>query len=217
MEGTKALAQATSSRGIFLIYISTDYVFPGRPGEAPYEADGKTEPPNTYGLFKLDGERAALEAAKENRLGVVLRIPVLYGSAKENKESAVNVLLDAVWKAQEKDAKVQMDDWSIRYPTNTEDVGRVCHDIAAKYLEAGEKRSQLPTILQFSSEDRFTKYEMSRVMAEILGLPLDGMIRNRQGNDPSVAVQRPYDTHLSTRRLKELGIPTWTQDFTAWW
>ena len=217
VEGTKALARATSSRGIFLIYISTDYVFPGRPGEAPYEADGKPEPPNTYGLFKLDGEKATLEATKDDRLGVVLRIPVLYGSAKENKESAVNVLVDAVWKAQEKGAKVQMDDWSIRYPTNTEDVGRVCQDIAANYLEAGrDERSKLPTVLQFSSEDRYTKYKMSQILAEILGLPLDGMVANEQGNDPSVAVQRPYDTHLSTKKLKELGIPIWTQDFKAW-
>ena len=30
-------------------------------------------------------------------------------------------------------------------------------------------------------------------------------------------VQRPYDTHLSTKSLKELGIDTYAQDFGAWW
>lgn len=64
------------------------------------------------------------EAGKEG-WGVVLRVPVLYGEG-EDKESAVNVLMDVVMKAQEKGAKeVQMDHWAIRYPTNTEDVGRV--------------------------------------------------------------------------------------------
>lgn len=57
---------------------------------------------------------------------VVLRVPVLYGEAEEPKESAVNVLMDSVWKAQEKGASVKMDHWALRYPTNTEDVARVC-------------------------------------------------------------------------------------------
>ena len=54
----------------------------------------------------------------------MLRVPVLYGEAEQPAESAVNVLMDSVWKAQE--GSVKMDHWAIRYPTNTEDVGRVC-------------------------------------------------------------------------------------------
>lgn len=66
---------------------------------------------------------------KSNKLGlgVVLRVPVLYGDAEMPSESAINVLMDTVWKAQEADAKINMDHWALRYPTNTEDVGRVCH------------------------------------------------------------------------------------------
>lgn len=63
------------------------------------------------------------EAGKEG-LGVVFRVPVLYGPAHSNAESAVNVLMDAVLKVQ-KGEGVVMDAWSLRYPTNTEDVGRV--------------------------------------------------------------------------------------------
>jgi hypothetical protein len=62
--------------------------------------------------------------------GVVLRVPVLYGEAESPAESAVNVLMDAIWKAQEKNAAVKMDHWALRYPTNTEDVGRVCQGIS---------------------------------------------------------------------------------------
>lgn len=147
-----------------------------------------------------------------------MRVPVLYGEVEENKESAVNVLMDAVQKAQEKDAQVKMDDWAARYPTNTEDVGRVCHDIAAKYLgaeNAGE-RDGLPRVLQFSSEDRMTKYGICEAFAEIMGLPLDGMVAVKEGNVEG-GVQRPYDTHLSTKALKELGISVKTQNFVGWW
>jgi dTDP-4-dehydrorhamnose reductase len=82
-----------------------------------------------YGETKHDGEKAVLaeykQAGKEG-WGVVLRVPILYGTAESPEESAVNVLMDAVWKAQEKDTVINMDHWALRYPTNTEDVGRVC-------------------------------------------------------------------------------------------
>ena len=217
VEASRGLVKATSSRDIFLIYISTDYVFPGREGEAPYESTAKTAPPNLYGQTKLDGEDATLAETKETGLGVVLRVPVLYGPAETNAESAINILLDSVWKAQSEDSKTAMDDWAQRYPTNTEDVGRVCKDIAEKYLEAGSARSSYPRVLQFSSEDRMTKFEACQTFAEILGLALPGMTANKAGNDPKASVQRPFDTHLSTKALKDLEIPVWTQDFKAWW
>lgn len=127
---SKALAKLAADRDIFVIYISTDYVFPGTPGDAPYEADAKPQPTNLYGQTKLDGERAVLDTLKlvgKEGLGVVLRVPVLYGNAETPAESAVNVLMDALWKAQTQGAEISMDHWAIRYPTNTEDIGRVCH------------------------------------------------------------------------------------------
>jgi len=217
VQASKHLAQACTSQQIFLIYISTDYVFPGRPGEAPYEADAKPAPTNLYGQTKFDGERVVLEATQEKRLGVVLRVPVLYGKAVEPKESAVNVLMDVLWKSQEKDAKIQMDDWAQRYPTNTEDVARVCLDISTKYLDDPHGRQQLPQTLQFSSEDRMTKYEICQLFAEIMGLPLEGIVADKQGPDPNAAVQRPMDTHLSTKALQDIGISVRTQSFKAWW
>ena len=217
MDATRVLADEASSRGILLVYISTDYVFPGIEGEAPYAANAPTNPPNLYGQFKRDGELAVLEATKDSGLVIVLRIPVLYGSAKSHSESAVNTLVDAVWKAQDEKAAIKMDDWSIRYPTNTEDVARVCRDIVIKYIKDRSRLKEMPKILQFTSEECMTKYEMCEKLAEVLGLSLVGMVRNKQGNDPNAAVKRPYDTHLSTKELQELGIDVRTMDFTAWW
>lgn len=218
-EASKHLAQATSKQNILLIYISTDYVFPGKPGEAPYQADSSPAPTNLYGQTKLDGENAILEATKSKGLGVVLRVPVLYGKAGEPRESAVNVLMDALWKAQEKGAQIKMDDWAQRYPTNTEDVARVCLDISTKYLDNpdSEVRRDMPKVLQFSSEDKMTKYEICRLFAEIMGLPLEGIVADKDGSDPKARIQRPYDTHLSTQTLKNIGINVRTQDFKAWW
>ncbi|PYH46305.1 dTDP-4-dehydrorhamnose reductase family protein [Aspergillus saccharolyticus JOP 1030-1] len=217
VDATRILAEETSRRSILLIYISTDYVFPGIEGQAPYEADAETNPPNFYGQSKRDGELAVLEATKETGLGLILRVPVLYGVAKDNSESAVNCLVDAIYKAQDENAGVKMDDWAQRYPTNTEDVARVCRDIVIKYIKERRRIQELPKVLQFSSEDRMTKYEICEKLADVLGLSLVGMIRNKEGNDPNSSVQRPYDTHLSTKVLKDLGIDVRTVDFVAWW
>lgn len=218
-EGTKALNVAASSdlaaacaaHNALLIYVSTDYVFPGKPGEAPYAATASTSPPNFYGETKLGGEQAVLSAPGTK--SVVLRVPVLYGEVETPSESAVNTLLDAVWNKAGKE-RVEMDHWSIRYPTNTSDVARVLKDVAEKY-SAGDFE-KLPRVLQFSSEDRMTKYEICQTLAELAGLPLDHMVGNDKV-DPNAAVQRPYDCHLDTKELKDLGIDVSTVPFKDWW
>jgi len=133
---TRTLARLCAARSILMIYISTDYVFPGRPGEAPYDVDAEPSPTNLYGETKLGGERAMLEEferAGKRGWGVVLRVPVLYGEAEVPEESAVNVLLNAVWGAARGGEKVRMDNWAVRYPTNTEDVARV---VAGRFISS---------------------------------------------------------------------------------
>ncbi|KIW98623.1 dTDP-4-dehydrorhamnose reductase [Cladophialophora bantiana CBS 173.52] len=212
---TEILASCAAKHDAFLIYISTDYVFPGIQGQAPYKTTDTPRPTNIYGQTKLDGETAVLQCPNST---VVLRVPVLYGptSPKENnKESAVNVLMDSLWKSQNE--KVKMDDWAIRYPTNVEDVARVCLDIAKLYT-ASPHPENLPRILQFSSEDRMTKYGITQKFAEIMGLSLDGIVPDKEGGKPGPdGTLRPYDCHLDTSELQKLGIDVSTVDFVAWW
>lgn len=72
-------------------------------------------------------------------------------------------------------------------------------------------------MLQFSSEDRHTKYEICQLLAGVLGVAIERLQPDPTGGNVPGGVQRPYDCHLSTRALKDLGIPVHTQDFTAWW
>ncbi|KAH7079534.1 hypothetical protein FB567DRAFT_124117 [Paraphoma chrysanthemicola] len=220
VDSSRALAVATVARGIFLIYISTDYVFSGQPGEAPYKAESTPNPPNVYGQTKLDGERAVLEVANQegakNKVAV-LRVPVLYGSCDEPKESAVNVLMSQLWAAQkleEGNPKIQVDDYALRFPTNTQDVGRVCRDISKLYLESSE---DLPSVLHFSSEDQMTKWQICQMFADIMGLPLGNMVPFKPEGEPKDGTVRPYDCHLDTSILKQLGVDVSTVDFRTWW
>lgn len=220
VDSSRTLAEAAVTRGAFLIYISTDYVFSGLPGEAPYKTTSATNPPNIYGQTKLDGERAVLEVAEKrsakNKI-VVLRIPVLYGSCDEPAESAVNVLMSQLWaaqKIQDGEAKIKVDDYALRFPTNTSDVGRVCRDITKLYTDPANSDRDLPNILHFSSEDQMTKWEIVKTFADIMGLPLDGL---EPEPDPKDGVKRPFDCHLDTSALKALGMDVGTVDFRTWW
>ena len=56
--GTENLARACKTTGCKMLYISSDYVFPGT-GSAPWTADGRELAPcNYYGQTKLEGEFA---------------------------------------------------------------------------------------------------------------------------------------------------------------
>ena len=219
---TQALSQHCLSRHIPLLYLSTDYVFPGRPGEAPYRSNSTPSPPNLYGETKRDGELAVLSTLGEMGLGVVLRVPVLYGSidpAIGNKESAVNTLLDTVWAAQEPGKETTVDDWAVRYPTNTEDVGRVIVDISIKWVEASEEERKGfgDGVLQYSAEEGMTKYRICEILAEILGVGIGRLKKDSDGGGGGGGASRPYDTKLDTGRLKELGIETRAMRFEEWW
>jgi hypothetical protein len=130
------------------------------------------------------------------------------------------VLLSQLWAAQQLqdgDAKIRVDHYALRFPTNTADVGRVCRDICKLYLDPASANRDLPNILQFSSEDKMTKWDIVKTFGEIMGLPTDGLEPSTPEEDPKDGVHRPYDCHLDTSVLKELGIDVGTVDFRTWW
>lgn len=79
-DGTRNLAAACRRTGAKLLYISTDYVFPGT-GERSYGTGDPTGPVNTYGRSKLAGELAVQSLLEKY---FIVRISWVFGKNGNN-------------------------------------------------------------------------------------------------------------------------------------
>lgn len=79
-ETPKAIAEACSDIGAYLIHYSTDYVFDGN-GSLPYPPDEATAPLGVYGASKLAGEMAIRASGCDH---AILRTAWVYASHGKN-------------------------------------------------------------------------------------------------------------------------------------
>ena len=101
-EGTRNIAAICQEIGAKMVYISTDYVFPGG-GEEYYEPESKTAPINVYGKTKLAGELAVQELLAKY---FIIRISWVFGKNGNNfvktmlrlgqERSELNVVADQI-------------------------------------------------------------------------------------------------------------------------
>ena len=181
VSATHNLAELCTKRNIYLLYISTDYVFDGK--APPYVPKSPTNPVNTYGVTKRDGENAVLQYSGCG----VLRVPILYGPLEYLGESAVTTLFSAVL---DPTKPAKMSDYEQRYPTHVTNCAQVCLGLAEKHLQSEGSASG---IWHFSGQEPFTKYTIALAMAGLFGLSADHLTPV-QG--PSPGAVRPYDCHL---------------------
>lgn len=78
--GPGRLARACRRRGIYLIQLSTDFIFDGRKS-SPYLEDDQPHPVSVYGQTKLAGEEAVLQ---ELNSALVVRTSWLFGPGGKN-------------------------------------------------------------------------------------------------------------------------------------
>jgi len=201
------LATLSKELGFTLIFISTDYVFDGT--SPPYVPSAQPNPVNLYGITKRDAELCVLGI--EGARVAVLRVPILYGPAPSNADSAVNILLDVV--RDQSGKQYTMDHYQTRFPTNVLDVASFLVRLAGR-----PKSAPLPPVIHYSAEEPFTKYEICLVFARILGLP-HAHITPDAGPPPPGSTPRPHNTQLYLGETEALGVEggLGTGGFEEWW
>ena len=178
---TELLTLLCQQRGVFLLYISTDYVFDGK--APPYQTDAATNPLNTYGLSKRDGE----VVVRRYNNAAVLRVPVLYGEVEALSESAVTTILSAVLNSSQPS---KLSDYERRYPTHVQDVAQMCQSLVSR--QQAEPGAGVGT-WHCSGDECLTKYSMACAMGEVFGLRTSHLVPVRE---PSSGAPRPYDCRL---------------------
>jgi len=197
-EVTRNLAEICDEYGIWMIYISTNYVFDGR--DAPYSVDATPNPLSTYGESKLDGEKALLHVQPGS---AVLRVPLLFGPLEYLGESSVTALLDSITKK----ADPKFDNWQERFPTSSDDLADVLEAFAAAYVARGHSSpSEFGGIFHWQANERQTKYTMAVTIAEIAGLPINKFIRVDTGPAEGAPMRPQFECMECTRLEKVLGI-----------
>lgn len=187
---TRRLAEVAEETGAWILFMSTDYVFDGT--APPYAPDSEPNPLNLYGKSKLDGERAIFSASSH---ACVLRVPILYGEVEYLEESPITLIAESLMK----DAPRKIDNWAIRYPTHVDDVALAIKRIIEHWFED----PKLGGIYHWSAAEPYTKYDMARLMAPVVGVDEDKILAD---NTPPQGAPRPKDSHLDTSRLESLGM-----------
>ena len=138
------LVDACTKHNIFLLHLSTDFIFDGEAG--PYDENAEPNPISYYGESKLKGELIVKAASCP---WAIARTVLVYGIAQNMSRS--NIIL---WVKnsleQQKPIKVVTDQW--RTPTLAEDLAKGCLLIAEQRAEG---------IFNISGPDMLTPFDMA--------------------------------------------------------
>lgn len=188
--GTENIARTCTEIGAKLLYISTDYVFPGT-GETPWETDDATAPLNVYGKSKFLGEEAVRRYVPEH---FIVRISWLFGLRGKN---FVKTMLRLG--AERETLTVVCD--QIGSPTYTGDLARLLADMIV---------TDRYGTYHATNEGFCSWYEFACAIMEKAGLP--AKVLPVTSAEYAAKAARPFNSRLSKRKLAENGfdrLPGW--------
>jgi dTDP-4-dehydrorhamnose reductase len=184
VEATTNLAHLCKKRDLFLVYVSTDYVFDGQKGM--YKEIDNPAPVNYYGLTKLKGEEAV--QALDNYC--IARGGVIYGSTPATgKINFALWLLDKLRKREE--VKIITDQWNS--PT-------LNVNMAQMILETLEKRSN--GIFHLAGATRLSRYKFAEHLAETFNLD-SKYIKPITSDHIKWIAKRPKDSSLNVKKAEQ--------------
>jgi S-adenosylmethionine synthetase len=206
---TRDLGLICAQHGAWMVNMSTNYVFDGK--DAPYAEDAVPHPINTYGESKYAAEKALAEVYPD---AASLRVPLLYGQIETLEETSVTALVNTI-----KGSSPKLDNWQERFPTHTTDVARVLEAFCSMYAQPrGASASAFSGIFHWQSNERYTKWTMAIIIAEIVGLDLAGCVRVDNAPAPGQALRPQFEQMLCTRletllRRENYDISNFRTDF----
>jgi dTDP-4-dehydrorhamnose reductase len=190
----RSLAQIAKDLDIYLIHVSTDYVFNGN-SSRPYDESDLTAPQSIYGKTKLNGENAIEETL--NNFSIV-RTSWLYSPY------SINFLKTMLRLGKEKNEISVVCD-QIGTPTST-------YDLALVLLELCKRKIPGKNIYHYSNEGVASWYDFAVAIMKEANLACK--VKPILTKDYPTKAQRPAFSVLSKEKIKsELNIliPHWQE------
>ena len=189
VDGTRHIAKNCEKLGIPMMYISSDYVFDGS-GNIPWEPTDSTNPINTYGLSKRDGETEIMKLKK----WFILRISWVFGINGNN-------FIKTMRRLSQTKEEVNVVDDQYGSPTYTRDLAELIADmiVTDRYGIYHAHNEGVCTWADVAEET----FRLSGSKTKV----------NRIATDQyPVKAKRPSNSRLSTDCLKQNGfnlLPDW--------
>jgi len=167
---------------VWLLHISTDFVFNGR-SNRPYVETDTPNPINTYGKTKLAGEQLLGQSGCHH---CIIRVEWTYGSRGNN---FVNKLI----KRSKADKTLKVVDDQVGSPTATTEVAKVICKLLPRRPEG---------ILHFASAGYVSRYEMARFIFDKLSMNVN--LLPCKTSDYVSAAARPLNSRFNCSKIKTL-------------
>lgn len=188
------LAEICRETDVFLIHISTDFVFDGR-SSLPYTEEDSPAPLSVYGKTKLEGDRRIMASGCDH---LIFRTSWLYSRFGNNFIMKIRDLC-----MKHDSIKVVID--QIGNPTNAADLAGFLFDMI-------ENRSFMEHrgLYNYSGEGVCSRYDLACAVKDLYGLDC-AILPCRSGEFPTKAV-RPANSALDKSALRRdfsTDIPNW--------
>jgi len=190
VDGTRFIAEACSNVDAKMLYISTDYVFPGH-GEHFHKPDHSVGPASVYGNTKLGGEIAVKETLEKY---FIVRISWVFG---ENGANFVKTMLRL---GRERDSLNIVSD-QIGSPTYTADLAPLLCDMAS---------SEKYGIYHATNEGTCSWAEFAQEIFRLANLPTQ--VNPIPTSEYPTKAIRPFNSRLDKSNLDKADfgrLPEW--------
>jgi len=176
------LGEFSKKAGVWVLHISTDFVFDGAL-DRPYIETDSANPINAYGKTKLIGEQMLVGSGCR---ACILRIQWTYGKAGKN------FITKLISLAKERKELRVVDD-QMGSPTATADVAKAMCVLLGKRPEG---------VFHFADSGYASRYDAARFVFEKLNIAVD--LQRCKSSDYKTAAQRPLNSRFCCDKIQAL-------------
>ena len=181
-EAVGHLAILAKQANVWVLHISTDFVFDGK-SDKPYVETDTPNPINTYGASKLAGEQLLVESRCRH---CIMRVEWTYGQAGNN------FVTKLIQRAKTNKTLKVVDD-QLGSPTATTEVAKVICKLLPNRPEG---------LFHFASQGYVSRFDMAKFIFDKLKWKIN--LSSCKTSDFPTPAQRPLNSCFDCRKIKDL-------------